>query len=94
MPRGRRGLVAVFSLTARPPRPPARICAARHRDLLDWRLREAIYGMLNGTAVARSRPRAHGARARPGLPGESYLDVVARLELSTTCPRYADQRSR
>jgi alpha-ribazole phosphatase/probable phosphoglycerate mutase len=44
----------------------------------DWRLRECDYGALNGAPAAELEPEKHLDVPFPG--GESYQDVVARME--------------
>jgi alpha-ribazole phosphatase/probable phosphoglycerate mutase len=89
-------LVAVFSSDLARAAETARIAfgARGVPILLDWRLRECNYGMLNGTAVARLEVERTRHVQDPYSGGESYLDVVARVRsfLHDLPARYAERR--
>jgi alpha-ribazole phosphatase/probable phosphoglycerate mutase len=60
----------------------------------DWRLRECDYGELNGTPVARLEVERSRHVYEPYPGGESYRQVVARVQsfLHDLSPRFENER--
>ncbi|MEP7223537.1 MAG: histidine phosphatase family protein [Actinomycetota bacterium] len=60
----------------------------------DWRLRECNYGELNGTPVARLEVERSGHVYEPYPGGESYSQVVSRVQsfLRDLFPRFENER--
>lgn len=60
----------------------------------DWRLRECNYGELNGTPVARLEVERSQHVYEPYTGGESYSQVVARVQsfLHDLSPRFESER--
>ena len=94
--RAEEDVVAIFSSDLGRAAETARIAFAGRGlpILLDWRLRECNYGMLNGTAVARLEVERTRHVHDPYSGGESYDDVVARVRsfLHDLPARHANQR--